>query len=178
MLLLGRTLDAAREFSRYLDQLESLLLAAVCLFRIGGEDWRGYFGAALELGGQYGYVAAFAREGAALLPLMERFDHSAIPEEYWNRVLLSTVTQAGYYGDYLRPLPGLSERLTPAEHMILRLLCQDKGNEEICAVMGSKLPTVKTHLRNLFRKLNVSSRVEAKAAAERLHLVYFFRTQM
>lgn len=176
LLLLGRTLDSTQEFGRCLDRLETMILAAVCRFRMGGEDWREHFGAALTLGAQYGYVAVFAREGAALLPLMERFDHGAVPEDYWDRILHSAVAQASHYGNYLRPLEGLRQRLTQTEHTVLLLLCQDKGNEEICALVGSKLPTVKTHLRNLFRKLNVSSRTEAKAAAERLHLVSPMKT--
>ena len=62
-------------------------------------------------------------------------------------------------------------RLTQTETMILRLISQDKSNEEICALLDIKLPTAKTHVRNLFKKLKVSSRSEAQKAAKRLGLV-------
>ena len=41
----------------------------------------------------------------------------------------------------------------------------------ICALLNIKLPTTKTHVRNLFKKLKVSSRAEAQKAAKRLGLI-------
>ena len=50
------------------------------------------------------------------------------------------------------------------------MISQNKNNEEICALMNIKLPTVKTHVHNLLRKLNVSNRNQIQRAAEWLKL--------
>lgn len=171
LLLLGRMLDYTRRYSRPLDMLETLVLISICRFRMENEDWREHFAAALEVGGKYGYVAAFTREGTALLPLLERYDRKLVKPDYWEKILSGAVVQAGYYSQYLQPLDSLLTRLTQTETMILRLISQDKSNEEICALLNIKLPTAKTHVRNLFKKLKVSSRAEAQKTAKRLGLI-------
>lgn len=171
LLLLGRMLDYTRRYARPLDMLETLILISICRYRMESGDWREHFARALELGEKYGYAAVFTREGAALLPLLERYRHEEVTPGYWMRILSGTVAQAGYYGQYLQPPDDLLSRLTQAETMILRLICQDKSNEDICALLHIKLPTVKSHVRNLFRKLKVRSRAEAQKAAGRLGLI-------
>ena len=171
LLLLGRMLDYSQRYSRPLDMLETLILISICRYRMGSEDWRKHFAAALELGAKYGYVAVFVREGAALLPLLERYNHKSVKPDYWEKILSGAVVQAGYYSQYLQPLDSLLTRLTQTETLILRLISQDKSNEEICALLDIKMPTAKTHVRNLFKKLKVSSRIEAQKTAKRLGLI-------
>lgn len=171
LLLLGRILDDSRRCARPLDMLETLILVSICRYRMQSEDWREHFANALELGAKYGYVAVFAREGAALLPLLERCEQKTAPPAYWEKILSGTVVQAGYYGQYLQPLDTPPARLTQTETMILRLISQNKSNGEICSLLHIKLPTAKTHVHNLFIKLKVSSRAEARNAARRLGLV-------
>lgn len=171
LLLLSRMLNYTQRCARPLDMLETLILISICRCRMESEDWRDHFARALELGAKYGYTAVFTREGSALLPLLEQYDHKAVPKDYWERILSGTVVQAGYCGQYLQPLDGLPPRLTQTETMILRLISQDKSNESICSLLDIKLPTAKTHVRNVFRKLNVTSRAEAKKAAGRLGLI-------
>ena len=171
LLLLGRMLDYTQRYARPLDMLETLILISICRYRMGSEDWREHFAKALELGAKYGYVAVFSREGAALLPLLEHYGRKGAKPDYWEKILSAAVVQAGYYSQYLQPLDNLLTHLTQTEVMILRLISQDKSNEEIGALLNIKLPTVKTHVRNLFRKLKVSSRAEAEKAAKRLGLI-------
>lgn len=54
-------------------------------------------------------------------------------------------------------LPKLTER----EEQILRLIAQGKTNPEIAAECGVSVGTVKQHVHNILRKLNVSNRNEA-----------------
>lgn len=54
---------------------------------------------------------------------------------------------------------GLSER----EHDILDLLCKGRANKDIAKDLGIAPHTVNTHLKNIYRKLHVSSRTEAVA---------------
>ena len=61
--------------------------------------------------------------------------------------------------------------LSPAELQVLRLICADKSNAEISALLGIKVATVKVHVSHVLQKLNVQRRSEAKSAAQRLRLV-------
>ncbi len=56
-----------------------------------------------------------------------------------------------------------SEPLTDRESEILQMVCQGKGNRMIAQRLGIGEGTVKSHLRNLYRKLKVQTRAEAAA---------------
>ena len=61
-------------------------------------------------------------------------------------------------------------RLTPREREVLRLMAQGRGNEEIGALLGMSVGTVKTHVRHIFRKLQVSNRTGAVLTALEIDL--------
>ena len=56
-------------------------------------------------------------------------------------------------------------KLTPREREVLRLMAQGRANKEIGALLGISVGTVKTHLRHIFRKLQVSDRTGAVLTA-------------
>ena len=53
---------------------------------------------------------------------------------------------------------------------MLALVVEGLPNKAIAMAMGSSESTVKTHLREVFRKLDVDSRAAAAAKASRLNL--------
>jgi DNA-binding CsgD family transcriptional regulator len=59
------------------------------------------------------------------------------------------------------------ESLTGRELEVARLVGERKTNAEIAAELFLSRKTLETHLRNIFRKLNVGSRVELARAVER-----------
>ena len=59
----------------------------------------------------------------------------------------------------------LLEPLTPSELDILRLLATDLSQREIGQKLFLSLNTIKTHTRNVYRKLGASSREDAVARA-------------
>jgi DNA-binding NarL/FixJ family response regulator len=59
------------------------------------------------------------------------------------------------------------ESLTERELQLARLVADRKTNPEIAAELFLSRKTVETHLRNIFRKVGVSSRVELARAMER-----------
>lgn len=63
------------------------------------------------------------------------------------------------------------ESLTDRELTVLQLLASGKRNKDIANTLYITETTVKTHLRNIFAKLNVISRTEAIAMALRRGLV-------
>ncbi|MFV0541306.1 MAG: LuxR C-terminal-related transcriptional regulator [Aestuariibaculum sp.] len=56
----------------------------------------------------------------------------------------------------------IKEQLTKQEQNILNLLLEDKTNKEIADCLFISLSTVKTHTNNIYKKLNIQSRQEAK----------------
>lgn len=65
------------------------------------------------------------------------------------------------------------EALTEREIQILRLLAEGKSNKGIAQALFITESTVKSHLKSLFVKLDVTSRAEAIALAARRGLVKF-----
>ncbi len=62
-----------------------------------------------------------------------------------------------------KTLSNAKEQLTKQEQNILNLLLDDKTNKEIAEALFVSLSTVKTHVNNIYKKLNVQSREEIKA---------------
>jgi DNA-binding CsgD family transcriptional regulator len=67
-----------------------------------------------------------------------------------------------------RPSPVEKLGLTPRELEVLRHLAAGRSNREIGEALFISAKTASVHISNIFRKLNVVSRVQAAAAAHRL----------
>lgn len=63
------------------------------------------------------------------------------------------------------------EKLTLTETMVLQHINKGYTNGQICEAMNLKLPTVKTHISSIFKKLEVSSRVQAMVKAKELGIL-------
>jgi two-component system, NarL family, response regulator LiaR len=61
--------------------------------------------------------------------------------------------------------------LSKRELEILNLLAQGHSNQEIAAKLFVSLSTIKTHLQNIFEKLDVKRRIQAVEKAKRLSLI-------
>src|SRR6186713_2082608 len=61
--------------------------------------------------------------------------------------------------------------LSKRELEILNLLAQGHSNQEIAAKLFVSLSTVKTHIQNLFEKLDVKRRIQAIEKARSLNLI-------
>lgn len=81
--------------------------------------------------------------------------------------LVDAIREVGGGGSYLpkgvvsRLEEGGGAELTRREHDLIELLGKGMRNRELGQVLGVSEDTVKTHLKNLFRKLGVSDRAEA-----------------
>jgi LuxR family maltose regulon positive regulatory protein len=124
---------------------------------------------ALTLAEPEGYVRTFTEEGAEMTRLL-------------NRVL--TAGRAGAVlhrisAEYLaRLLDASAERetsshavLSERELEILRLISSGLSNQEIADQLVIALSTVKSHVRQIFNKLNVNSRTQVLARARELSLL-------
>ena len=92
---------------------------------------------------------------------------STAPPTAFLRALVERPVSAGR----AKPVKGLAEQLTDREYMVLVHLPSRQSNAEIAERLGVSLNTVKTHLKHIYRKLDVVGRSDAVDAAERLHLL-------
>ena len=133
-------------------------------------EWQERLTAALDAAREFSFIRTVSMYGNAALPLLETLPWDK--DGKWGSRLMSAVRmQASCYPAFLQPPLPPGEELTAAELQVLRLICADKSNAEIGAILNIKLPTVKTHVRHILTKLNVSRRSEAKTAAKKLRLI-------
>ena len=85
---------------------------------------------------------------------------SIMSDEVVNRLVHRIVT-----GHPLDPRPGSAlERLTAQERVVLRLVAEGLTNQDIADSLCLSIKTVKSHLSNIFAKLDVHNRAQAVAA--------------
>ena len=116
--------------------------------------------------GAAGYVLKDVDPAELARSIMEAHaGHFLLDEELTRRVLV----RLG--GALRRPSPKpLPEPLTPRETEILELVCRGSGNKAIANRLSLSEGTIKSHLRNIYRKLRVQTRAAAAAQAARLEL--------
>ncbi|HMH32781.1 MAG TPA: helix-turn-helix transcriptional regulator [Puia sp.] len=71
-------------------------------------------------------------------------------------------------GQPVKPEQDISNLLTTKEVQILQLIAEGKTNKEIAGVYFIELSTVKTHINNIYSKLYLSNRKEARIKYEEM----------
>ena len=89
---------------------------------------------------------------------------SPVPRKMIPAVLRRVAAQAP-------PVQPSTVALTSREMQILRGLARGWSTKRISREVGLRIPTVETHLSNLYRKLNVGNRGEAVSVGLRLNLI-------
>jgi len=130
---------------------------------------------ALLLGEPRGYVRSFVDEGAPLGELLRQAAARGIAIEYVER-LLAALKEDQDRRERRRHLLAanvqpLSEPLTDRELEVLRLVSIGLSNEAIAGTLVISIETVKKHLKNIYGKLGVHSRVEAVNRAREVRLL-------
>lgn len=126
---------------------------------------------ALTLGQPRGMRRIFLDEGEPLAALLR----AAAPSlkranAAYAAALLGSLASNQAPGAPTPPSP-LPEPLSAQELRVLRLLVAGRSNAEIAGDLTVSPNTVKTHVKNIYRKLAVSSRDELRAAARELNLL-------
>jgi DNA-binding NarL/FixJ family response regulator len=93
----------------------------------------------------------------------------AIKMAFAGQVQLSPEAAAGLMHEIREPHN--PESLTEREYDVLRLLAQGMSNKEIAHHLQIGETTVKTHIKSIMQKLDVTSRTQAALHAVRLGLV-------
>lgn len=90
-------------------------------------------------------------------------------EEYLDTILRNTKRMNKRTSHF--PKEEVSEHLTMMETIILQNIGRGMSNAEICEELSLKLPTVKGHIYNLYKKLEVNSRGQAIVKGKELGLL-------
>lgn len=121
-------------------------------------------------------VRVAASGGAAIAPGIARFllDEVQVPHPVPGREAVPLRALGGAPGEPLDYPPAGSGRssLTRREREVLVLLAKGVTYEDAARVLGISLGTIQSHVKRLYRKLEVSSKAEAAAEAVRRGLAW------
>ena len=124
--------------------------------------------AALALAEPAGYQRPLLGHGTAIVPMLRRAIRAGTP----HRALVGELLAALEAGGEARPAPKLvADALSERELMVLRYLPTVLTNSEIAAELFVSVNTVKTHVKSIYRKLDVTERRSAVRRARALRLL-------
>ncbi|MDT5025387.1 MAG: LuxR family transcriptional regulator, maltose regulon positive regulatory protein, partial [Micromonosporaceae bacterium] len=121
----------------------------------------------LDLAEPHGFRRPFTKDADALRDLLA--DHMECGTAHWSTVS-ALVEQPRQRAPRQAPAAGC-EPMTERETTVLRYLQSMLSNEEIAAKLFVSVNTVKTHVRHIYRKLDVSHRRDAVRRARELRLL-------
>ncbi|RZF30204.1 helix-turn-helix transcriptional regulator [Paraburkholderia sp. UYCP14C] len=170
VVLLERSLDTLAAMGwRVSEALVSLLLA--CAYEQCGEADRALviLERALHIGGAIGMINSFVDEGQPVRALLQRFRQGSggtvTPEMAYADRLLAVFDECDSCRSVstrsVRVVTTSSDVLSVRELEIINCVALGLSNKEIGRSLKLAPETVKWHLKNIFEKLNVSSRIEA-----------------
>jgi DNA-binding CsgD family transcriptional regulator len=126
-----------------------------------------FMGKALEIGARVGARETFLRQDASLLNLVIRIAGEK-PTVYLEDLASQITSRLKSRSENLM---GLSAALTKRELEILRHLATGKPISAIGTTLHISQNTMKTHLKNIYRKISAGGRDEAVAKAKSLYLL-------
>ncbi len=167
---------------RPIEAIESKILCAISLMQLDSDD------KAIELlhraicqAKPYGYTNVFAEKGKLMFRLLGKYQKNYQPENGYSKFINAISTQTKKASLVLTSEYGNSEALdgesseipalTDTEVIILQMLNEGVSNKVIGIDLDIKLTTVKFHVKNLFAKFNVQSRIELLNKARALKLI-------
>lgn len=140
---------------------------------------------ALEQTTQIGMLGYFLSAGEELLPLMEQLVREGELKEidkhraqylckeiaqrqrshvvHFDETFINNLLNHPNVPEFIRTSP-----LTQREWQVMGLIYSGFSNEQIAQGLDVAATTIKTHIRNLYQKLNITNRQQAIATAERL----------
>jgi LuxR family maltose regulon positive regulatory protein len=157
------------------EELKALVLLAVA-FDAAGERPRAVevLDEALALAEPGGFIRIFVDEGAPMARLLYQALSQGVHPDYVRHLLAAFPASGREQAAPSRAVAaaiGLAEPLSSRELEVLDLIAAGLTNQQIAARLYVSLHTVKSHARNIYAKLGVSSRTQAAATGRALGLL-------
>ncbi|CAB4877757.1 unannotated protein [freshwater metagenome] len=141
---------------------------ALANHNIGSENVAlGFIRKALEIGAQVQSIETFLRQDAALMNLMLKVSTEK-PTVYLENLASAIAARVKASSE---PTPGLTAPLTKREIEVLRHLSTGKPISAIAGTLHVSQNTMKTHLKNIYRKIEVDGRESAVTKAKALFIL-------
>lgn len=180
IILLKKVLILAESYKRPLDIIESNLLLAVSYRKKAHgfqDESMQHLQQAVSEAYKYGYTQLFTKDGAELSGMLRRLQKRMEQKAEKDLVPVSFIKML-----YLKTLENKNSGLTggqstaPVKYtekqiMIMQLLCEGKSFKEIAEVRGIKFTTLRSHIDLIYRKLDVTSEIEAITKIKELKIL-------
>lgn len=167
--LLTQLLDTAQAANRMENVLKILiLLALVYQSERKTASALSVLERVLALAKSEGYRRIFIDQGEAMERLLRRAGTQGIEPQFVAKLLPEFDQSSAGPGMITQPL---IEPLSRRQLEVLNLLADGLSNEEIAEKLVITVGTVKAHTANIYRKLNVNSRLQAVARARELEIL-------
>ncbi|MFD2330823.1 LuxR C-terminal-related transcriptional regulator [Cohnella sp. GCM10020058] len=175
LLLLDQLYRLADEQDRLWDKVKVTVLQSIVLYRKGdAANAAVKLECALQLAEPDKFLRSFLDEGSAMAELLHEYVRQR--RRHANRE--SSAVSLNYVGDLLRRLTEHTNKqevpsslLTNQELTVLRMIDTGLSNKEIAEQLRITAETVKSHLKNLYRKLEANNRVQALKQGKVLKLL-------
>jgi LuxR family maltose regulon positive regulatory protein len=115
---------------------------------------------ALTLAEPEGYIRIFVDVGQPMAHLLSSVSANGIMPHYARKLLAVFETEPHVQVDK-SPSRAMVESLTLREQEVLQLMAAGLSNPEIAAKLVIAVTTVKTHVKNIYEKLQVTNRFQA-----------------
>jgi LuxR family maltose regulon positive regulatory protein len=156
------------------------LLALVCHKQSDEAAASEHLQTALELAEPGGWIRTFVDLGMPMIDVLKISVQHQSGQTYAQQVLKACQWEYRKIA-HSKPVetfkPRISEQpphnvLTPREIDILPLLAEGLSNKEVAARLYIAPVTVKTHLQNIYKKLNAKNRIEALKVSRQIGIIY------
>jgi LuxR family maltose regulon positive regulatory protein len=165
--LLERLLKMVEAAGAMTPAIGILVLQALVLQAQGeGEQALAALERALSLAEPEGYVRVFIGEGAPMGELLRRAAARGIKLDYVTRLLAALEGETDK-----RATDELIEPLSDREMEVLRLLATPLSTPDIAQELYISVYTARSHIKSIYRKLDVHKRMEAIQRAKELELL-------
>lgn len=154
--------------NRQMELCEAYMLLALTFYAEGRkQEAFEYFEKSLRIASERNFVRLLSDEGEDMYRLSRNYQKDkSIKDDFLNKIVKASKEMALMYPQYLKKHKDGAPQFTRKEKEILILLADGRSNIEIAEFLDNTPNTIKHHLKNIFVKLEVNSRVDAVEVAK------------